>query len=74
MDPLCCKLGEKDHPGTCLARAKNFSISDESSSFHPRDDCVIEYYKCCYRAHEKGKNARMLYGYKIYLCLDHKNA
>ena len=52
VDPQCCQLGQQDDPGTCLARAKNFSISSVSSSFHPRDECVIEYYKCCFKEHE----------------------
>ncbi|CAB4009200.1 complement C3-like, partial [Paramuricea clavata] len=52
VDPQCCQLGEKVDAGTCQARAMNFSISNQSSSFHPRDDCVIQFYKCCYKRFE----------------------
>ena len=56
VDPKCCQLGQDNHPGTCLARTRNFSVSSISSSFHPRDACVIEFYKCCYRKFELGKD------------------
>ena len=55
LDPTCCLFGEELDPGTCLARAKNFSVSNISSLFHPRDACVIAFYKCCFKKFEMGK-------------------
>lgn len=57
VDPQCCKLGEDPDPATCLVRAMKFSVSSISSSFHSLDACIIEFYKCCYRKFEMGKNS-----------------
>ena len=68
LDPTCCQFGQDPDPGTCYARARNFSVSKISSLFHPRDACVIDFFKCCVRKFEMGKNkaTRHIIIYKMY--------
>ncbi|XP_028394711.1 complement C3-like [Dendronephthya gigantea] len=58
VDQACCLLGQLSDPATCKARAMSFSNSNLSSSFHPRDACVIQFYTCCYKAFEMDHRGR----------------